>query len=87
MSEMPGDSTHDNSHMTWEQWPKDVPRPTQEEWDAAQQRMNEETKRFDEEMKAAGRDPYMGDTGFSLSFDMATCNIETWWHLFFPKER
>ena len=73
-----------NSHMTWEQWPQSVPRPTQQEWDAAEKRMREESEVHAARLKAEGKPPYMGDCGYFLSFDMATCSIETWWHLFFP---
>lgn len=87
MSEMPGDTKYDNANLTWAEWPEHVPRPTQDEWNAAEVRFRRETDNNTARLKAEGLPPYMGDTGYSLSFDMATCSIGVWWHLFFPGGR
>ncbi len=81
---MPGDSTYDNSNLCWAEWPECVPRPTQAEWDAAEERLRRESENLDARLKAEGKPPYMGDTGYSLGFDMATCSRTIWWHHFFP---
>ena len=70
--------------IIWEQWPDDVPRPTPEQWEAAETRLRREQDDLQERLRSEGKPPYMGDCGYSLAFDMATCSIETWWHLFFP---
>ena len=69
--------------MTWSQWPSDVPRPTEEEWKLAEVRYHDEQDALMARLAADGKD-YMGDTGYSLGFDMATVNRECWWHYFFP---
>ena len=71
--------------MTWFQWPANVPRPTNDEWEAAKERHRIENEKDREQSKIDGH-PYMGDCGHDLSFDMATCNIWTWWHYFFPED-
>ncbi len=79
MTSVPGDSTHDNSHLTWSQWPKGIPRPTEAEWEAAD-------KRYRAEMARARERGYYGDGLMGLSFMMATYNKEIWWGFFFPEE-
>ena len=60
--------------LIWAQWPTEVPRPTSEEWAAAEARFNKEA----EEAYAKG---YTGDGYISLPFTMATYNREGWWSL------
>lgn len=60
--------------MSWSQWPKDIPRPTQEEWDSA-------FKRY--------RSTCVGDyTDYvsGLAFVMATYARWVWWEFFFPED-
>ena len=77
---------YEGIQMQWAEWPKDVPRPTAEEYAVAEKRFRDENERFRLQAEKEGRPPYMGDCGYSLSFDMATCSIGTWWHYFFPDE-
>ncbi len=76
---MPGDPTHDDAHMIWSQWPKDIPRPTEDEW-------YEADKRYRAEMSKARERGYYGDGLCGLSFMMATFNRTIWWGFFFPEE-
>jgi hypothetical protein len=71
--------------MVWAQWPSERPLPTPEQWAEAEARFFEENVRFRNQAEAEGH-PYMGDCGYSLSFDMATVARELWWHHFFPDE-
>ena len=67
----------DTDSLTWAQWPTGVPRPTPEEWAAAE-------SRFRKEASAAFDQGYAGDGYVDLSFTMATYNRSSWWDLFFP---
>ncbi len=73
MTEMPPDSA-----MCWASWPTDRVHPTASDWLAAEQRMNEISRKDRE----AG---YQGDWGMSLQFTMTTYARPFWWYLFFPE--
>lgn len=62
------------------QWPKDVPRPTKAEWEAAEKRWNDETTE-------QYRNGYGGDFGFAFTFTLQSYNRLLWWHFFFPDQR
>ena len=65
--------------IQWAQWPKNIPRPTEAEWEAAD-------KRYRAEMTRARERGYYGDGLSGLSFMMATYGRDIWWGFFFPEE-
>ena len=75
------------SDLTFAEWPEDRSRPTPEEWAAAEIRFRADNTALRQQLIDESKPPYMGDCGYSLAFDMATCSRSCWWHYFFPDER
>lgn len=69
----------DNIFDQYYQWPKDRPRPTPEEYEAA-------VKRWSAHMDEAIKRGYGGDMLCGLPFTMSTYSRPCWWHFFFPDE-
>ena len=67
--------------LIWAQWPKDVPRPTEDEMGAAIARNKAEADKY----RALG--DYSDGNNMGLAYVMATYTRECWWHLFFPEEK
>lgn len=64
----------------FDQWPSDVPRPTEEEFLAAEARWNEQTIK-------AYQGGYSGDFGYNFCFTLRSYSRWMWWHFFFPEQR
>lgn len=61
--------------MAWTQWPLDVPRPTQAEWESAFARYEATCD------QTAFSDYNYAGLGYVLTF----FNIAVWWKFFFPE--
>lgn len=73
--------------LQWAGWPSDRPRPTPEEYAAAEKRYSDE---IDAHLAAVERGEQKidgSDWGCSFSFVMATYTRPCWWHYFFPDEK
>ena len=63
--------------FTWAQWPKDVPRPTEEQFAQARKRYADEIREH----------PTYSDWACGLDFVMGAFNRLVWWPLFFPEQK
>lgn len=75
-----------NYPMMWEQWLKEVPRPTLEEFKLAEKRYKDDIIKNDAELAKEGRVDW-SDWRSGLIFVMSTYNRWIWWKYFFPEAK